>query len=85
MTTDVVRPDIQDAAVRGIIEILLQPEYSTSWVKDLLSFVKVDGEVTDEMAEQVEALMDARLKEMASALVTELDPSRREGLEYLVK
>lgn len=85
MTTDVVRPDIQDAAVRGIIEILLQPEYSTSWVKDLLSFVKVDGEVTDEMAEQVEALMDARLKEMASALVTELDPSHREGLEYLVK
>ena len=80
-----VSPDIRDAALRGIIEILVQPEYSTSWVKDLLLVVGIEGTVTDEMADEVEELMDARLKEIASTLVTELDPSRRKGLEFLIK
>lgn len=84
MTTN-VSPEIQNTATRGVIEILLQPEYSTSWVKDLLCFSEVEGEVTDEMAEQVETLMDARMKEIAATLAAELDPSHRKGLEYLIK
>lgn len=83
MASEVLTDVVRAAAVRGAIEILINPEFSTDWIlNDVLRDVP-DEEVTEAVAEQVDDLIMARFKEFAITLLAELPVENRKGLEHL--
>lgn len=83
MASEIVAAGLRDVALRGVIEILLQPEYGDRWIiEDVLRELPAD-EITDDLVEQVDGLIMAELRSLAKALVPKLSVDKREGLEYL--
>lgn len=78
-----VTPEIRDAAVRGAIEILINPEFGTDWILNEVLRDIPDEEVNEEVAQQVDDLIMSRFKEFASTLLAELPVEKRQGLEFL--
>lgn len=80
---EVMNDEVRAAAVRGAIEILINPEYGTDWImNDVLSDIP-DEEVTEDVAEKVDEFIMSRFKAFAATLVSELPADKRQGLEYL--
>lgn len=78
-------PEIRDAAVRGAIEILMNPEFGTDWILNEVLREIPDEEVNEEVAQQVDDLIMSRFKEFAATLLAELPVEKRQGLEFLNK
>lgn len=75
---------IQEAAVLGVIEILLQPEISDEWIKkDVLGSLLPTSAITDEMIDAVNDLIMARCRAIAATLVDELGDIQRAGYTHL--
>lgn len=83
MATTDVSNEVRDAALRGAIEILLNPEYGTDWIRNEVLRDMADEDATEEVAEQVDTLIMERFKAFAVSLVAELPVEKRVGLEYL--
>lgn len=76
--------DVRDAAVSGIINILVQPEYGTDYLNEVIrSVVGKDAEITEDMVTAVDDLMMARMREIAATLVSELEESRQGHWDFL--
>lgn len=85
MTVD-VNTDIRDAAVSGIINILVQPEYGTDYLKEVIrSVVGKDADITEDMVTAVDDLIAAKMNQIAASLVSELDESRQGQWDFLSK
>jgi hypothetical protein len=83
MAAGIENQDIKDAAVRGAIEILINPEFGTDWIlNEVLSDIP-DEDLGDQeaTAEQVEELIMDRFKTFAAELAAELPAAKRVGLE----
>lgn len=83
MTTSEVTPKIRDAALIGVLNILIQPEYGNDWIiSDVLRDMP-KSEITDELVEQVDDLITVRLRALAASLLPELPAEKRAGFEFL--
>jgi hypothetical protein len=81
-----ISSEIRDAAVSGVINILIQPEYGNDYLKEIIrSVVSKDVDITDDMIEAVDELMMARMQELAVTLVPELEESRQGHWDFLNK
>lgn len=73
---------LKNAALMGMINVLLSPEYGTEWLlKEVLPSTFAEEEVNDELAEEVDVLISSRFRELAQELAAELDSPHRE--QYL--
>lgn len=78
-----ISTDVRDAAVRGAIEILINPEFGNDWILNEVLRDIPDEEVNEEVAQQVDDFIMSRFKEFASTLLAELPVEKRQGLEFL--
>lgn len=79
-----IGPEIKDAAVSGIINILVQPEYGDDYLKEIVrSVVGKDADITEAMITAVDDLMVTRMREIAATLVSELAESRQGQWTFL--
>lgn len=85
MTAKNMTPEVRDAAVRGAIEILVNPEFGTDWILNEVLRDIPDEDVNEEVAEQVDNFIMSRFKEFASTLLAELPAEKRKGLEFLTQ
>lgn len=79
-----ISPEIKDAAVSGIINILVQPEYGDDYLNEIVrSVVGKDSDITEAMVTAVDDLMVSRMREIAATLVSELTESRQAEWNFL--
>lgn len=81
----VTEADVEAAAIRGAIEILLQPEYGTDWVTEEVFRAFPEEEITDERVDRADNLIMAKLREFAVQLFAELPEANKAGLEHLAE
>lgn len=85
MTAKNMTPEVRDAAVRGAIEILVNPEFGTDWILNEVLRDIPDEDVNEEVAEQVDDFIMSRFKEFAATLLSELPAEKRQGLEFITQ
>ena len=83
MSEQVVSAEVRVAALLGVVDILVQPEYGDSWVRECVSGAVPEDEVTDQLVEQVDALITAKLRALAVEVLAELPVEARAGYEFL--
>lgn len=69
MSTKVTQAELEETSRVAILELLLNPEHSTSW---LATLIPETVEASEEDVEELDALVTARLSAMASGIVQEL-------------
>jgi hypothetical protein len=82
-----VAAGVRDAALVGVINILLQPEYGNDWiVNDVLRNVPKDA-ITDDLIEQVDDLITRKLNALALSVASELPVgvAEQNGLGHLIE
>lgn len=69
---------VRVTAIRGMIEIMINPEVGSEWLKELMAHAFGDGvDITDEMGEQADDLMVRRFYAFAAELANELPEEQR--------
>jgi hypothetical protein len=66
-----------------VLNILIQPEYGKDWIVDEVLRDVPKDEITDELVEQVDDLITARLRALAASVVVELPAEKRAEFNLL--
>lgn len=74
---------VHEAAVRGMIEIMISPEVGSEWLRELMVHMTQGNiTVTEEMSEKAYAIMTERFFSIAKELAIELPADQQDALGF---